>query len=78
MLTPLESLSVYEWHSGTAKDYFCPSCGILPFRVPSHPTEDEVAEGQLRFEGWAINVRCLEGVDLTGIPVVLINGANLR
>lgn len=48
------------------------------FRVPSNPTEDELAEGKLPFEGWAVNVRCLQGVDLTEIPVVLIDGANLR
>ncbi|MBH1964007.1 MAG: GFA family protein [Comamonadaceae bacterium] len=77
LLTPLENLSVYEWGTRTAKDYFCPQCGILPFRVPSAPTESERAEGKRRFEGWAINVRCLEDVDLTKIPVVVIDGAGL-
>ncbi|MGJ7575783.1 GFA family protein [Variovorax sp. RB2P76] len=78
MRSSIESLSVYEWGTRTGKDYFCPSCGILPFRVPSNPTEEEIAKGKLPFEGWAVNVRCLEGVDLTEIPVVLIDGANLR
>jgi len=41
-------------------------------------TKDELAEGKLAFEGWAVNVRCLDGVDLTEIPVVVINGTNLR
>lgn len=78
MLTPLETLSVYEWGTRTAKDYFCPSCGVLPFRIPSDPTEDEIAQGKLPFEGWAVNVRCLEVVDLANVPVVLIDGASLR
>ena len=32
--TPLEDLCLYQWHTKTAKDYFCPVCGILPFRRP--------------------------------------------
>jgi hypothetical protein len=41
-------------------------------------TKDELAESKLAFEGWAVNVRCLDGVDLTEILVVVINGTNLR
>ncbi len=77
MHTPLENLTVYEWHSRTAKDYFCPSCGIMPFRIPSAPTEQEKAEGKRPFVGWAINARCLEGVDLADVPVKLVNSAYL-
>jgi len=32
LLTPLSDLALYEWGTGTAKDYFCKTCGILPFR----------------------------------------------
>ena len=77
LFTPLTDLSVYEWHTGTAKDYFCPHCGILPFRIPSAPTAEELARGMIPFTGWAINVRCLEGVDLDCIPVKKILGADL-
>nr|WP_028605052.1 GFA family protein [Ottowia thiooxydans] len=77
MLTPLENLTVYEWHSRTAKDYFCPHCGIMPFRIPSAPTAQETSEGKLPFEGWAINARCLEGVELADIPIKFVNGADL-
>ncbi len=28
--------------SKTAKDFFCPTCGILPFRRPSDPTYNEI------------------------------------
>jgi hypothetical protein len=48
LLTPLDELSVYQWHTRTAKDYFCPMCGN-PFRRPR-------AAPHL----WAINVRCLD------------------
>ena len=77
MLTSLEKLSVYEWQTRTGKDYFCTHCGILPFRIPSRLTGKEIEEGKIPFDGWAINVRCLENVDITAIPVVLIDGRNL-
>lgn len=66
LLTPLEELSVYRWHTRTATDYFCPVCGILPFRHPR--TAPHL---------WAVNVRCLDGVDLSSIPVTQIDGSRL-
>lgn len=77
VLTPVQLLSVYEWGSRTAKDYFCPTCGILPFRRPSAPTEAEAAAGAVRFTGWAINVRCLQGLDWSNLPVSFVDGASL-
>jgi hypothetical protein len=65
-LTPIEELSLYQWHTKTAKDYFCPNCGILPFRRPR--TAPEL---------WGINVRCLEGVDLPSIPIKYVYGSRL-
>ena len=64
LLTPLDDMTPYEWGSGTAKDYFCPTCGILPFRRPSMPTREELDEGKAPFTGWAVNVRCLDGFDI--------------
>jgi hypothetical protein len=32
--TPLHAMTLYQWHTMTAKDYFCPRCAILPFRRP--------------------------------------------
>jgi hypothetical protein len=77
MHDPLETLAVYVWHTKTARDYFCPRCGILPFRRPSDPTPEELAEGKLPFSGWAVNVRCLQDVDLDRIPVLPISGSRL-
>lgn len=78
LLTPWDGLSTYQWGSRTAVDYFCPVCGILPFRIPSAPTPDELTKGVARFEGWAINVRCLEGVDFSRIPIEQIHGSGLK
>jgi hypothetical protein len=66
ILTSLDDMCLYEWHTKVAKDYFCPSCGILPFRRPSDAPEV-----------WAVNVRCLQGVDLESIPIKKVFGSRL-
>lgn len=66
LLTPLGALSLYSFHTHTAKDYFCPTCGVLPFRRPR--TAPEL---------WARNVRCLEDLDLSAIPIVAVHGSRL-
>jgi hypothetical protein len=76
-LTPLDDMTLYQWHTRTAEDYFCPTCGILPFRRPRQRTSEEVAGGMPPFSGWAINVRCLDGVDLDVIPVKRVLGSRL-
>lgn len=64
--TPLEELALYQFHTRTAKDYFCKTCGILPFRRPRTAPDQ-----------WSINVRCLEGIDLDAIRVERVHGARL-
>jgi hypothetical protein len=66
VLTPLAELSVYEWNTKVAKDYFCPVCGILPFRRPRNGADI-----------WTVNVRCLQGVDLDSIPIRHVRGSEL-
>jgi hypothetical protein len=78
LLTPWEGLSLYQWGSRTAKDYFCPKCGILPFRRPSDPTPQELREGVSPFDGWAVNVRCIKGIDFNALPIRLIHGSRIR
>jgi hypothetical protein len=76
LFTPLTDLTVYQWHTGTAKDYFCPKCGIQPFRKPrGYLTDEAKTRGEAPFSGWAINVRCLDGVDLDNIPIRRIHGS---
>jgi hypothetical protein len=78
LLTSWEELTLYEWGSRTAKDYFCSRCGILPFRRPSDPTPEELREGVQPFDGWAVNVRCLDGVDVGALPIRRICGSRIR
>ena len=66
ILTPLDELLTYTFNTHTARDYFCPTCGILPFRRP------RTAPGE-----WSVNVRCLDGVDLDAIPVTRVYGSKL-
>lgn len=61
-----------------AKDYFCARCGILPFRRPGAPTRQELRDGVQPFDGWAVNVRCLHGVDIDALPIRRISGSRLR
>jgi hypothetical protein len=63
-LTPLEDMTSYQWHTKTATDYFCPTCGMLPFRRPR--TAPHL---------WTVNVRCIEGLDLDAIAVKRVFGA---
>ncbi|EHQ9271260.1 GFA family protein [Vibrio parahaemolyticus] len=77
VLTPLTNASLYQWGSWSAEDYFCPKCGILPFRKPSKLTEAEIAAGKVEFTGWAVNARCLNDLSLSEVPVVKIDGASL-
>ena len=62
----LDDLCLYEWHTKSAKDYCCPTCGILPFSRPRDISGI-----------WAVNVRCLDGVELDSIPIKKVKGSNL-
>jgi len=66
ILSPLEALTTYRWHTKTATDYFCPRCGILPFRHPR--TAPEL---------WTVNLRCLDDVDISQVPIKYVEGSRL-
>jgi hypothetical protein len=61
-----EDLSIYQFHTRQAKDYFCKVCGVAPFRRPR--TAPEL---------WTVNARCLEGVDLTALKIEYVFGSRL-
>jgi len=66
LLTALEDLSLYTFNKKIAKHYFCPNCGIHPFHRPrSFP------------DLWAVNVRCLQGVDIDAIKPRQVFGSEL-
>ena len=56
-------LELYQFNTSTAKHYFCRHCGIHPFCRP-----------RLDPGRWAVNVRCLEGVDLSSLKVRPFDG----
>ena len=66
LLTPLDEACVHQWHTRTARDYFCPTCGVMPFR-------------RLRTAPhlWTVNVRCLEGVDPSALRIEQVYGSRL-
>lgn len=65
-ITPLEEMTLYQWHTKTARDYFCPTCGILPYRRPR--TAPDL---------WTVNVRRLEGINVDEIPKEHLTGSKL-
>lgn len=65
VLTGEADLALYQFNTRTAKHYFCRHCGIHPFIRP-----------RLDPSRWAVNVRCLDGVDLGALTVVPFDGAN--
>jgi hypothetical protein len=53
-----ESLTEYQFHTHTAKHYFCKVCGIYPFH-----------RKRVTPDYYGVNVFCLEDFDAAGITV---------
>lgn len=66
LLTDAAALSEYQFHTHTAHHYFCRTCGIYPFH-----------RKRVSPDSYGVNVFCLEGVDLQGIPVRQTVGAGM-
>ena len=63
VLTAEDGLTTYAFNKHAIKHRFCQTCGIHPF-----------GEG----DGWvAINIRCLDGVDLASIAVQPFDGRSM-
>ena len=58
-----DNLTLYQWNTGTAKHYFCKTCGIYPFHRPRAAPDC-----------YAANVACLEGVDLESLDPGMFDG----
>jgi len=65
LLTGESDLVLYQFNTKTAKHYFCRHCGIHPFIRP-----------RLDPSRWAVNVRCIDDVDLSSLTIVPFDGAN--
>ncbi len=65
LLTPEQDISTYTFNQHKIQHRFCASCGIHPFGEANDPKGNPMA---------AINIRCLEGVDITAYPVHQFDG----
>lgn len=68
LLGPEDAASTYTFNKHVIKHNFCPTCGIHPYGEGVDPKGNSVA---------AINLRCIEGVDLAAIPVHHFDGRAL-
>jgi hypothetical protein len=68
LLTPESASSVYKFNKHVIGHRFCPNCGIHPYGEGTDPKGRQMA---------AVNVRCLEGVDLDKIAVTPFDGRSM-
>ncbi|MBS7661349.1 GFA family protein [Pseudomonas lalucatii] len=68
LLTPDQDAATYSFNKHVIQHRFCPRCGIHPYGEGRDPKGNAVA---------AINIRCLEGIDLERIPVERFDGRAL-
>ncbi|MDQ8034855.1 aldehyde-activating protein [Bordetella genomosp. 1] len=63
--TPAADMATYQFNQHLIKHHFCPVCGIHPFGEAHDPQGRAMA---------AVNLRCLEDVDLDSVPVQHYDG----
>jgi hypothetical protein len=68
LLTPEEAASTYSFNKHVIKHRFCPTCGIHPYGEGVDPKGNRMA---------AINLRCIDDLDLTALPVTEFDGRSL-
>ena len=68
LLTREDGLGTYTFNKHVIKHRFCAKCGIHPYGEGVDPKENKIA---------AVNIRCLEGIDLNAIPVQQFDGRSL-
>jgi hypothetical protein len=66
--SPEEAASTYTFNKHVIKHRFCPTCGIHPYGEGVDPKGNPMA---------AINLRCLEDIDLAAIPVQNFDGRSM-
>jgi hypothetical protein len=65
LLTPSEHLATYRFNTKAAKHHFCPVCGVASFYI-ARSDPDKID----------INLRCVEGIDLSSFPIQNFDGRN--
>ena len=65
LLTSEDQLATYMFNKHVIKHRFCSKCGIHPFGEGVDPNGNRIA---------AINIRCLENLDLATVPVHNFDG----
>ena len=60
LLTKEDAASTYTFNKHVIRHRFCPTCGILPYGEGVDPEGNRMA---------AVNVRCIEGIDLALVPI---------
>lgn len=68
LLTSEQNVSAYTFNRQAIRHRFCPNCGIHPFGEATDPEGNAMA---------AINIRCLEGVDIDAVPLQQFDGRSL-
>lgn len=68
LLTPDENAGTYLFNRHVIRHRFCRTCGIHPFGEGRDPGGRAMA---------AVNIRCLEGLDLASVPVTAFDGRAL-
>ena len=63
--TPDEDASTYTFNKHVIRHRFCPVCGMHPYGEGVDPSGKPMA---------AVNLRCVEGLDLAAIPVQHFDG----
>lgn len=68
LLTPPDDMGTYTFNKHVIRHHFCPTCGMHPYGEGVDPKGNRVA---------AINIRCLEDLDLAAVPVQHFDGRAL-
>lgn len=66
--TPEQDMATYTFNTHAIRHHFCPTCGIATFGEGIDPRSGAPMA--------AVNVRCLDGVDLATLPVMPYDGAS--
>ena len=68
LLTPEDSASSYSFNTNSIKHRFCPTCGIHLYGEGAFKRGSHLV---------AINIRCLEGLELAAVPIHEFDGRAL-